>query len=93
MSTDLYIGLLIEETDGTPSRQFVYRNHPTYSTSLTKLTNQPNQPTNQPNQLTKVRHSTGTSNGHGRQTVYSNMSQSMAFKGNKQVLRQTSRLP
>ena len=80
MSTDLYPGLLIEETDGTPSRQFVYDNHPIYSTSLTRLTNQPNQPTNQPNQLTKVRHSMGTSNGHVRQTVYINMSQTTAFK-------------
>ena len=69
MSTDLYIGLLIEETDGTPIRQFVYHNHQTYSTSLAKLTKQPIQPSNQPNQLTKIQHSTGKSNGHEQAMV------------------------
>ena len=40
----------------------------------------------------KVRRSKGTSNGYGRKNVYSNMSQSTAFKGNKQWLRQKNRL-
>ena len=40
----------------------------------------------------KVRHKKGISDSRGRRNVYSKMSQSTMFKGNKQCLRQTLHL-